>query len=197
MSTNRFDRLNADRKRLELLAEKSDGRWSFEPMGVADPPEAYLITMKCKGVARRFGVIKQINVHQVALHLGTDYPIGPPRMVWRTPIYHPNIYQSAVCVVSRWTSKMGLDEFCVWLWDMARYALYNENDMIDGTDVKLKEWVIEQKAKGRFPLDGPLHEAKSASGPPVDAGEGAPSRDISAIDWEKEIRVSEFGPEAV
>ena len=57
------------------------------------PPERYLITFTCAGIARidSGGAPIVSTHHQVELYLSADYPARFPSLVWRTEIWHPNI----------------------------------------------------------------------------------------------------------
>lgn len=52
------------------------------------PPDAYTVTLTCKGIASQDVVTE---FHKVRIHLRADYPYDPPLVRWITPIFHPNI----------------------------------------------------------------------------------------------------------
>jgi ubiquitin-protein ligase len=140
--------LSDELARLELLRERSGGRLTFQT-GPVKPPHQYLVTLRCSGLYLKQGVVSEIGEHQVQIELGPEYPIRPPDLVWRTPIYHPNILAWKVCLVGQnWGAKTHLDDVCIWLWDMVRYRLYNLNDPLDKP---ASAWAAQHE--DRFPLD--------------------------------------------
>jgi ubiquitin-protein ligase len=146
MSYGRDQILREDFERLVRLRDLSGGRIELK---TEDALAKYLVTLHCTGLCLRHGSVTEIGEHRVQVLLGPSYPIQPPRLVWTTPIFHPNILAWEVCLVGqRWGAKTRLDEVCLWLWDMARYKLYNLDDPLDRN---AKLWA--EKHEGRFPTD--------------------------------------------
>lgn len=146
MIYGRHEVLREDYERMTRLRERSHGLVNFQ---VDDPrlPQTYLVAMNCKGVALVSGRVKRVDAHQLAIHLGPDYPVERPAVIWRTPIFHPNILPPGVCW-GRWSAKTRLDVVCLWFWDMARYRNYNLTDALDNVAA---EWARQHEQD--FPLD--------------------------------------------
>jgi ubiquitin-protein ligase len=141
----RDERLSEDHERMERLQEISNGWFTFQ---VDRTWQEYLITLRCKGICMRAGAVKPIWEHRVGIRLGPGYHTQPPDLSWQTPIFHPNIFSYGVCLLARWGTETKLDDVCVWLWDMARYRLYNLESTLDKAAVN---WVKQHEAE--LPLD--------------------------------------------
>jgi len=154
--------LSEDFERMQRLRDRSDGRLTFQT-GSGAPPHQYLVTLRCKGRYLKQGLVSELGEHQVQIELGSEYPIKPPQLVWRTPIYHPNILAWKVCLVGQnWGAKTRLDDVCVWLWDMVRYRLYNLDDPLDKS---ASAWAAQHEDE--FPLDTfDLRQAAAKASPP-------------------------------
>jgi hypothetical protein len=67
--------------------------------------------------------------HEVSIQLGAGYPRMMPELTWQTPIFHPNISGSGVVCLggygTHWVPSLNLDELCVMLWDIVRYANFD------------------------------------------------------------------------
>src|SRR5262249_51873027 len=53
-----------------------------------------------------------------------------PELAWKSPIFHPNISASGIVCLggygTYWVPSLALDELCGMLWDMIRYANFDE-----------------------------------------------------------------------
>ncbi len=137
--------LKDDLERMSRLSQHSRGWLEFQ---VDFTCETYLVTLNCNGRHLRNGIVEEVKQHRVAVHLGPNYPVEAPMLVWQTPVFHPNIRTPAVCLLGQWGAKTRLDEVCIWLWDMARYKLYNLNDPLNQAAGR---WA--QQHEGEFPVD--------------------------------------------
>ena len=170
MSDNkRLERLKLEFDRLRALVEKCNekglewidivvvdtvNRVGFDIIEYAREalPETYLLTIRCKGVRLEHGDVQEIDRHEIGIVLDPDYPVTPPKLFWETPVYHPNVKAPGVCLLGRWGQRTMLDEVCCWLWDMARYKLFN---LSDPWDKAAKAWTLEilDTDPYGFPLD--------------------------------------------
>ena len=165
----RLKRLKDEFDRLRALVEKSNAmglgwidiaavdtvnRKGFNIIEYASEniPETYLLGIRCKGVRLHQGDVQEIDRHEIFIALDPDYPITPPRLYWETPVYHPNVKAPGVCLLGSWGQRTMLDEVCCWLWDMARYELFN---LYDPLDKAAKAWAMEtlERDPDGFPLD--------------------------------------------
>ena len=93
------------------------------------------------------------EVHEVSIKLGASYPRMMPELQWKSPIFHPNISAGGVVCLggygTHWVPSLNLDELCVMLWDMIRYANY---DVESPYNREAALWARTQ-AEYRFPVD--------------------------------------------
>jgi ubiquitin-protein ligase len=129
----RMRRLRADFQRMNELAARSD-LISFEATSTRPglPPERYLITYKCKGIAGvdEQGNPKYSNKHQVEIYLHNQYPQRWPGMKWLTPIWHPNInhINGTVCIdAAWWTASRSLDWLVIMIGEMVQYKNFHDD----------------------------------------------------------------------
>lgn len=129
----RMRRLRADFQRMNELAARSD-LISFEATSIRPglPPERYLITYKCKGIAGvdEQGNPKYSNKHQVEIYLHNQYPQRWPGMKWLTPIWHPNInhINGTVCIdAAWWTASRSLDWLVIMIGEMVQYKNFHDD----------------------------------------------------------------------
>lgn len=129
----RLRRLHADLIAMVELAKVSDFI-SFEPAGT--PPDRYRVVYTCRGLyLPTDATTPQPNDHHLAdFYLHLDYPRRPPQIVWRTPIFHPNILSGerggAVCI-GAWTPSESLADLVVRVGEMVQYRQYSLNDVLD------------------------------------------------------------------
>ena len=96
------------------------------------PPERYLVTYTCKGIA---GIDDQgapmiSEFHQLDLYLSHDFPIREPDLKWLTPIWHPNIEHEEphhVCTnnVQNWYPGKRLADLVIAVGEMVQYKRYH------------------------------------------------------------------------
>jgi hypothetical protein len=96
-----------------------------------------------------------------------------PELAWRSPIFHPNISSSGVVCLGGygtfWAPSLNLDDLCVMLWDMVRYANYDVNSPYNR---EAALWAKTQE-EFQFPVDArPLRDRVAVRGP----GPTEPSR---------------------
>lgn len=124
----RLRRLRSDRRALERLREESS-ILDFSAFG--DPTERYIIRFNGRGLWRAEGTgqILLRDQHEVTIQLGASYPRMMPDLMWRTPIFHPNISASGIVCLggygTHWVPSLNLDELCEMLWDMIRYRNFD------------------------------------------------------------------------
>ncbi len=170
-------RLRSDFAALVKL-DKESSIFSFRCSG--DPPDAYTVVFRGPGTCldERTACVQTRDVHEVEIRLGADYPRLKPSLLWKTPLFHPNIStQGAVCMggyTSHWSPSIRLADLCRMLWDMLRYANF---DVGDPYNREAADWARDQD-RFRFPLsDAPLRDRVAGSGSPAaPGGTGPPPR---------------------
>jgi hypothetical protein len=156
IASPRLRRLYNDHRALQRLAEESS-IFSFiiAPTHREAPPESYLIRFSGRGLARDVTIERTIlrELHEVSIQLGAGYPRMSPELTWRTPIFHPNISASGIVCLggysTHWVPSLQLDQLCVMLWNMIRYANY---DVESPYNREAAAWVRSQ-TKWKFPVD--------------------------------------------
>ena len=71
------------------------------------------------------------NMHQVEIQLTAEYPRMSPKCKMLTPIYHPNIDPSHICVGDHWAAGERLVDLVVRIGEMLAYQAYNIKSPLD------------------------------------------------------------------
>ena len=142
-------RLDSEHKGMVSLANSSS-LIKFSTAGA--PPTRYDITMKCMGMRKLEDKLYPTSDHRLEITLDDNFPLLPPIVVWRTPIFHPNIKPPYVCSGNIWYAAMSLAEFCVTLCEMVQYKSFNVYSTLNE---EAAEWVWRLLAvePGRVPVD--------------------------------------------
>ena len=142
----RTRRLVNDQKRVGVRF-KASKFIQVEPTG--NPADSYRITYKVKGLIKEAnGTIKERDNHQVEIKLDLSYPRGQPKVKMLTPIFHPNINSTRVCIADNWTPQEFLDDLIIRIGQMITYQDYNSRSPLDG---KAARWATQNDS--RFPVD--------------------------------------------
>lgn len=115
------------------------------------PPEKYIITYKCRGIASiDENEAPQVSeFHQVSMYMGSDYPLKEPYLKWLTPIWHPNIDHLEphhVCTnnVQNWFAAKPLAELVLAMGEMVQYKQYHAKWVSPfPLDRAAADWVLE------------------------------------------------------
>jgi hypothetical protein len=159
----RMRRLSADHELMKVLAARS-ALITFKAESVRPglPPERYIVTFKCKGIASvdRGGRPKFAERHQVEVYLHSQYPHRWPGLKWLTPIWHPNInhLNGSVCIdAAWWTASRSLDRLVIMLGEMVQYKNFHDDPTKPPFpwDVEVARWCRDYRTKHRdaFPVD--------------------------------------------
>ena len=71
------------------------------------------------------------DVHQVEIQLTADYPRVSPKCKMLTPVYHPNIDPSHICVGDHWAAGERLVDLVIRIGEMLAYQAYNIQSPLD------------------------------------------------------------------
>lgn len=152
----RLRRLESDWTAMhQLRADSSLFDFSTPETPFAGPPEVYVVRIRGRGVWKpdNFDRVLQREGHEIQVRLGAAYPRMIPELLWRTPIFHPNISANGVVCLggysTHWAPSLRLDELCVMLWDIARYANFDVNSPYNRAAA---HWARTQ-TQFRFPID--------------------------------------------
>lgn len=159
----RVRRLRADHQRMqELVSQSSLIDFKTKQVRAGLPPEKYIVTYTCKGIAKvdRKGNPIYSNHHQVEIYLHNQYPQRWPGMKWLTPIWHPNInhINGSVCVdAAWWTASRALDRLVIMLGEMIQYKNFHDDPEKPPFpwDVEAARWSRDYRKRhpNVFPVD--------------------------------------------
>jgi ubiquitin-protein ligase len=125
----RIRRLRSDLAALQQLAAESS---VFDFTAYGTPPDFYVLRFRGRGVwlPEPAQAVSIRDEHEVHVRLGAAYPRMMPELAWKSPIFHPNISTSGVVCLggygTYWVPSLALDNLCDMLWDMIRYANFDE-----------------------------------------------------------------------
>jgi ubiquitin-protein ligase len=98
-----------------------------------DPAEIYTIEFHVKGIESVRGDQPVIRERHVAeIRLTSDYPRLAPACRMTTPIFHPNIDTSAICVGDHWAAGERLTDVLIRIAQMIAYQAYNIKSPLNG-----------------------------------------------------------------
>jgi hypothetical protein len=172
----RLRRLRSDHRAMEALRAQSSV-FDFQAPGplFGGLPDTYLVEFHGPGLWRPEGSAQVLlrDRHAVLIRLTAAYPRMMPELIWRTPIFHPNISANGVVCLggysTHWVPSLQLDELCALLWDIIRYQNYD----VDSPYNREAAWWARTQKEYVFPLDGrPLRDhgrpaAPAEAGPAV------------------------------
>ena len=176
----RLRRLESDWKVMQQLqAESSLIQITTPATPFAGPPEIYVVRFCGRGLWRPDGsdCVLLRDGHEVVIRLGASYPRMIPELVWRTPIFHPNISANGVVCLggysTHWAPGLRLDELCVMLWDIARYANFD----VDSPYNRAASYWARTQSQYPFPIDvRPLRDRITR---PAATGDARPATPLS------------------
>lgn len=127
----RVRRLRAD---AQLMTQTFDGSGPIRlKEAIGDPAETYRLEYHVRGLERGKSdkpILR--DSHLVEIQLTSDYPRLSPRCRMLTPIFHPNIDTSTICVGDYWTAGERLVDLVVRIGEMISYQAYNIKSPLDG-----------------------------------------------------------------
>jgi hypothetical protein len=132
-SSPRLRRLHADMAAMRELVGGSDFI-TFACQG--QPPDRYVVAYTCRGLVWEPGMPAPAIAerHEGEFYLHRDYPRRPPQIIWRTPIFHPNILPptagGGVCI-GGWTPSESLADLVLRVGEMVQFRSYNPDDVLN------------------------------------------------------------------
>ena len=96
-----------------------------------DPAEIYQIEYHIKSYDRgkKNPVIREYHIAEI--QLTSDYPRMAPKCRLLTPIFHPNIDPTTICVGDHWTAGERLVDLVVRIGEILSYQAYNIKSPLD------------------------------------------------------------------
>src|SRR5262249_10135293 len=127
----RIRRLAADAEQMQKSFEKSELIRVKQMTG--DPPDIYQIEYAIGTLTRDpKGKPRARAEHTVEIQLTSDYPRLAPKCKMLTPIFHPNIDETTICVGDHWTAGERLVDLVIRIGEMLAYQAYNIKSPLDG-----------------------------------------------------------------
>ena len=126
----RTRRLQADAQQMTEFFTGSD-RIKVKPLA-GDPPEAYQVEYAVRSLERsRGGKPVARDKHVAEIRLTSDYPRLAPQCKMLTPVFHPNIDPTTICVGDHWTAGERLVDLTIRIGEMLAYQAYNIQSPLD------------------------------------------------------------------
>ncbi len=125
-------------RRLQADAETINLRFKSFPLirllkTAGSPPETYTVEYFIRGVEQVDGRnIKYRDNHVAEFQLTSEYPRTAPKCRMLTPIFHPNIVPSYICIGDHWTAQERLSDLIIRVGEMIGYQSYNVKSPLDG-----------------------------------------------------------------
>lgn len=138
MTSPRDRRLEAEYAAMQELAQSSS---LIEFTSRGSPPSQYNVTLSCRGLVRYGERISGLSHHEFTFILGNSFPLDPPDIVWKTPIFHPNIKPPLVCTGDIWYPKLTLADLCTSLCELVQYKSFNAYHALDHDAA---DWLVAQ-----------------------------------------------------
>ena len=117
-----------------------------------DPPDRYEIEYNVKGLERRGFENDPIirTQHIVEIQLTREYPRSEPLCKMRTPVFHPNINPSKICIGDHWSAGRTLVDIIIRIGQMLSYQHHYSPSPLD---MEADQWARNQNQEERFPID--------------------------------------------
>lgn len=143
----RIRRLQADYQ--QVLAEFSRHPRIRILQTQGEPPERYLVEYRVLSlVPEGEKGFREADSHKAELFLPVDYPRRPPFCRMLSPVFHPNIDASKICIGDHWSAGQRLGPLIVRIGEMLAYQSYNCKSPLNG---EAAAWAELNQA--RLPLD--------------------------------------------
>ena len=99
------------------------------------PPELYVVelhvTSLVEGSAK--GEAKRGDLHQIEVQLTSEYPRVGPKCRMLSPIFHPNIDASSICIGDHWAAGERLSDLVIRIAEMLAFQAYNIRSPLNAT----------------------------------------------------------------
>ncbi len=139
---NEYETMRQLRERTSLICFACEGT----------PPTTYHVKLHCSGLCRLGNLVVPIGEHEFDLILLPDFPVVAPKIVWKTPIFHPNFLGPDVCLGDHWYPAWCIADMCVAVCEMVQYKTFNVYDPLDRMCAAWLAHELERQPE-RFPVD--------------------------------------------
>ncbi|MBN1918378.1 MAG: hypothetical protein JW889_10735 [Verrucomicrobia bacterium] len=122
--TPRLRRLDADYRQVYTLL--ADHPYIRLIGAEGNPPEKYAFEFHVTGlVPQQDDSLVMARAHRAEVFLPLDYPRRPPFCRMTTPVFHPNIDPTKICIGDHWSAGQSLPQLIVRIAEMICYQSYN------------------------------------------------------------------------
>jgi ubiquitin-protein ligase len=127
----RARRLIADAEQMKRRFASCD--WIRIRATSGEPVDTYEIEYTVKSLEHGKTADKPVprSEHRVEIKLTGEYPRTKPMCRMLTPIFHPNIDTSTICVGDHWTAGERLADLVIRIGEMLAYQAYNIQSPLD------------------------------------------------------------------
>ena len=141
-------RLYSDAEQIATRLAKSPYVRLVEMRGT--PPDYYRVEYSIRGIeAVRGNHVTYRTKHEIELQLTREYPRQIPLSRMLTPIFHPNILPTRICIdTGNWTAQEKLADVIFRIGEIIAYQSYNLGDPLNSEAAR---WANEHKYM--FPFD--------------------------------------------
>lgn len=120
-----------------LLADHAEMRRRFSDGAIrlvkleGNPPTSYEIEFDINGLVPGKKNPSPLSKHLARIELTSEYPRVAPICRMLTPIFHPNIDESHICVGDHWAAGEHLGDLVIRIGEMIAYQAYNIRSPLD------------------------------------------------------------------
>lgn len=141
-------RLTADHDALQKSLANCE--WIRLISAEGSPPDRYVVEFEVAGLQHGTSPEKPEPqpTHRAEIQLTGEYPRTKPLCRMLTPVFHPNIDTSTICVGDHWTAGERLVDLVVRIGEMLCYQAYNIKSPLDA---EAAMWA--DLNGGKLPLD--------------------------------------------
>ncbi len=108
------------------------------------PPEKYTVEYRVAGlVPEGTDSFERADTHRAELYLPLDYPRRPPFCRMITPVFHPNIDPTKICIGDHWSAGQRLADLIIRIGEMITYQSYNTKSPLNAHAAKWAELNID------------------------------------------------------
>jgi ubiquitin-protein ligase len=130
VSKIRLRRLKADQARMQQAFADHPKIRILKVKG--DPPDRYQVEYRLKSLVLNGDRVVKRDRHVAEVYLTTGYPRQPPQCRMLTPLFHPNVDPSAICVGDHWAAGESLAALVVRIGEIIAYQSYNTKSPLNG-----------------------------------------------------------------
>ncbi len=114
-----------------------------------DPPEKYEIRYHLPGLIQdENGKVVETREHAIFINIPFGYPHFPPSCTPKTPTFHPDFDQAAICIGEYWNKDRTLSELIIYIGRMITGEIYSTENVFNDSALA---WY--NKIAGQLPFE--------------------------------------------